>query len=247
MKSVRHFLFASLFLVSFTAEAFDQVATQWSAFSVLSQGLESNTSRPGNDFANFSTTDAMACQKACAASGFCRAFTFVKSSRECLLKHAPGNSIGDPDCISGVQPASSPLLGEATIENKYDVEVQLQLLCSAPATYYRDFPAETPGECQKACVDDYRCKAYDWTPQLTPDNPKPPKCGLKESVSNILDPTHCTSGEVLTRPLPTGEGYCYFLADLCTKDCGKYIGNPQDQGACVGGCNNDRINCVNRL
>lgn len=70
--------------------------------------LEPGIDRPGGDYTNADSSDALACQAACSADQMCKAFTFVNPgvqgpSGKCWLKASVPATRADPCCTSGVR------------------------------------------------------------------------------------------------------------------------------------------------
>jgi hypothetical protein len=73
--------------------------------------IEQNYDRPGRDFWSAPSGGAADCSFACQAENKCRAFTFVRPSRQdpfgrCFLKDAVPKAVRNVCCTSGVRKAA---------------------------------------------------------------------------------------------------------------------------------------------
>ena len=91
--SLRHLIVASVFVV---------VCALCSPASAQNEGFQPNTDRPGNDFGNFTVSDAESCREACRINQQCRAWAFVKAGTRCFLKNPAPPVRDNPCCTSGV-------------------------------------------------------------------------------------------------------------------------------------------------
>jgi hypothetical protein len=78
------------------------VALTFGLTSTAAAEIEQNSDRPGGDFKGVYVNSAAGCETQCRALQNCRAWTFVKADRHCMLKNVVPQRVNSSCCASGV-------------------------------------------------------------------------------------------------------------------------------------------------
>ncbi|HEX2224398.1 MAG TPA: PAN/Apple domain-containing protein, partial [Thermoanaerobaculia bacterium] len=111
---------------------------------------ETGQDRRGNDYDSFRVRDLNDCQRECRQSDRCRAYTFIRSSRECFLKDRVNSAQRNGDAVTGYKTDSPG--GRLTEEVGLDRK----------GNDYSDFRVRDLEDCQRECRQDGRCQAYTY-------------------------------------------------------------------------------------
>jgi hypothetical protein len=141
-------------------------------------GMEWNTNRPGMDISNHTVANANQCRNACNSHSGCRAWTYVKSSHKCWLKHNVPAAQPNNCCTSGVKAGGGGGGGTANMVNN------------------RNFPGNdmgpgytvaNAGVCRAHCNSNPSCRAYTYVKGNH-------KCWLKHTIPLAQGNSCCVSG-----------------------------------------------------
>jgi hypothetical protein len=162
------------------------------------QGID----RPGGDYRRVGLTsaDPVSCQRACLGDAKCRAWAYRNPSAtpdhrpQCSLKQSVLARIADANSISGIARDDTP---DATYEEN----------TSRGGASFKEFnlPRADARLCQKACLDDTRCRIWNYRkPEGRTDGL--PHCALREISANPTKDGLAVAGTV-TRLQYTGSTY----------------------------------------
>jgi hypothetical protein len=174
--------------------------------------LEEKSDRPGSDYREFTLPrdDPKLCQSACVGDGRCRSWAFRKAEGRtdnrpyCWLKDQVIARVDDDLQFSGMVFRPGPF--PPTYEKDYD------RLGQDFRTF--DLPVPDPRQCQKACTDDAKCRA--WTAS-------PPDPEFLISLMSGWDAYRNSQRALVTPPAPD--------SDWCTSSCGNlYAGGVDRSG-----------------
>jgi hypothetical protein len=175
---------------------------------------------PGNDYKRLDAPGGpIQCEAACGADQKCKAFTWVEAGSACYLKNDIPASVDRDGCISGnrvsvvqVPPQPPPNITfypKPEISGKANAGRTLNRFpSSAPSTISLEPGYDRPGgdyrafdtvggheQCQAACANDARCKAFTWVKAgvAAPAG----KCWLKDTVTVATKHPDAVSGLVI--------------------------------------------------
>ncbi len=133
--------------------------------------LEHNTQRPGGgDYSNFEAPSAEECARRCAMEKRCRAFDYSLNISRCWLKEGTPVPKPNNNNISGVKPGNIPV--RVRRDKGRGIQIEEGVQRSGGGDYYN---FETPGaeECARTCAEDSRCRAFDYSRNIS-------RCWLKD-------------------------------------------------------------------
>jgi hypothetical protein len=144
--------------------------------------FEENIDHPGGDYRQFdpSSADPRVCQKACLDDAKCRAWAYRKpegatnSHPHCRLMERVLARVSDKLSVAGITRADTP---DATYEEK----------TGRHGGEYRDFDLAAnadPRVCQKACLDEARCRTWLYRKREGRRN-NLPHCWLSERMPSV--------------------------------------------------------------
>ena len=144
--------------------------------------FEHDIDRPGSDYRNFdlARADPRECERACAADGRCKAFSYVRpgvqgSRPRCWLKTQMAAPVASNCCVSGV---------------KGGLEGQI----NRPGSDILNRTIASPGACRAVCLDNASCRAFTYV-KAGVQGPAP-RCWLKNRIPPAVPDNCCTSGTV---------------------------------------------------
>lgn len=115
---------------------------------------ETGQDRRGDDYDSFRVRDLSDCQRECRQDDRCRAYTYIRSSRECFVKSRVNSAQRNGDAVTGYKTdgfesgggAGGRLTEEAGLDRK--------------GNDYTSFRVRDLSDCQRECRQDDRCQAY---------------------------------------------------------------------------------------
>lgn len=114
---------------------------------------EAGQDRRGSDYDSFRVRDLSDCQRECRQDDRCRAYTFIRSSRECFLKDRVNSAQRNGDAVTGYKTDDSYSGGGGW---RLTEEVGLD----RKGNDYTSFRVRDLADCKRECRQDDRCQAY---------------------------------------------------------------------------------------
>ena len=136
--------------------------------------IEENMQRTGSDYTNFITGNVTECANACAGDSRCLAFDYSRHDSRCWLKNRVPNPRYNPDVVSGTK-TISPTAKTTYSGIKRVPGMRIELNTQRAMGDYTNFPIAGAEECAWECVNDPRCKAFDYGKHDS-------RCWLKDTV-----------------------------------------------------------------
>ena len=156
--------------------------------------VQAGIDRPGADYRIVNVKDANLCEQACAGDQKCKSFAWVKPNGNCFLKTSVPKPVSNSAIVSGVNAKDWAALSPEYQKPLVAAVFVTQAAVDRPGGNYKDFDiAGGYSDCQKACAEDPKCKAYTWVkPGVQATSAV---CWLKSSVPNKpVYNANCVSG-----------------------------------------------------
>jgi hypothetical protein len=152
------------------------------------KAIENNVDRPGSDIGSLTTDNERACAASCGLNAACRAWSWVKSSKNCFLKHATPGIVLNDNVVSGIK------AGHEINMDRPGGDLTSSFLATPD-----------PDECGRLCANNSSCKA--WTLITKPANiigGTDNRCLLKSTITAAVPRDGMISG------LKGGERFAVF-------------------------------------